>query len=70
LIGPRFTEHFIDFGNCSGKGLNQTEIAMPLLFWMPFVMFTAMCEMFAEDARRMTAPAALPHKAVDLSIVD
>jgi hypothetical protein len=39
------------------------EIAMPLLFWMPFVMFTAMWEMAAEEASWMTTPAAAPVKA-------
>ena len=33
---------------------------MPLLFWMPFVVFAAMCEVIADETRRMAQPADCP----------
>jgi hypothetical protein len=44
--------------------LNLRSIAMPLLFWMPFVMFTAMCEVIAEEINRLAAPSTVPVKAI------
>jgi hypothetical protein len=36
---------------------------MPLLFWMPFVIFTTMIEVIADETCRMTAMSASPVKA-------